>query len=167
MRYESLIATVTSFECNNIIGPSSFELAAESINLRIPCLYLRKQNPIIKTFPRLFSVICVWVSVEVLHPVGIEDHLQGENIQSYKRKPTTGTRCPTLFEKWHGMFYMSSHTDTGHTKVFDYPVTQTQDIPRSLITQSHRHRTYQGLWLPSHTDTGHTKVFDYPRQTSH
>ena len=38
------------------------------------------------------------------------------------------------------------------------------DIPRPLITQSHRHCwTYQGLWLPSHTDTaGHTKAFDHP-----
>ena len=46
-----------------------------------------------------------------------------------------------------------------------YPKTQTRlDIPRPLITQSHRHGwTYQGLWLPSHTDTaGHTKAFDYP-----
>ena len=44
-------------------------------------------------------------------------------------------------------------------------VTQTRlDIPRPLITQSHRHGwTYQGLWLPSHIDTaGHTKAFDYP-----
>ena len=59
-----------------------------------------------------------------------------------------------------------SRTDTaGHTKAFDYPVTQTRlDIPRPLTTQSHRHGwTYQGLWLPSHTDTaGHTKAFDYP-----
>ena len=48
---------------------------------------------------------------------------------------------------------------------FIFPATQTPlDIPRSLITQSHRHGwTYQGLWLPSHTDTaGHTKTFDYP-----
>ena len=82
------------------------------------------------------------------------------------RKPTTGTWCPTLFYKWHGITYMPSHTDTaGHTKVIDYPVTQTRlDIPRPLITLSHRHRwTYQDLWLPSHTDTaGHTKVIDYP-----
>ena len=70
----------------------------------------------------------------------------------------------------HGWTYqglwLPSHTDTaGHTKAFDYPVTQTRlDIPRPLITQSHRHGwTYQGLWLPSHTDTaGHAKVFDYP-----
>ena len=68
-----------------------------------------------------------------------------------RRKPTTGTRCPTLFVKWHRIFYMPSHTDTaGHTKVFDYPVTQTRlDIPRSLITQSHRHGwTYQGIDYP-------------------
>ena len=38
-------------------------------------------------------------------------------------KPTTGTRCPTLFDKWHGIFYMPSCTDTaGHTKAFIYPV---------------------------------------------
>ena len=61
--------------------------------------------------------------------------------------------------------WLLSHTDTaGHTKAFDYSVTQTRlDIPRPLITQSHRHGwTYQGLWLPSHTHTaGHTKAFDY------
>ena len=83
-----------------------------------------------------------------------------------QENPTTGTRCPTLFDKWHGIFYIRSRTDTaGHTKAFDYPVTQTRlDIPRPLITQSHRHGwTYQGLWLPSRTDTaGHTKAFDYP-----
>ena len=41
-----------------------------------------------------------------------------------RRKPTTGTRCPTLFDTWHGIFYMPSRTDTvGHnTKVFDYQV---------------------------------------------
>ena len=94
---------------------------------------------------------------------------------------TTRTRCPTLFSKWHRIFYyvqsyrhgwtyqglgLPSHTDrAGHTKAFDYPVTQTRlDIPRPLITQSHRHGwTYQGLGLPSHTDrAGHTKAFDYP-----
>ena len=33
-----------------------------------------------------------------------------------------GTRCPTLFGKWHGIFYMSSRLYmTGHTKAFDYP----------------------------------------------
>ena len=55
-----------------------------------------------------------------------------------RRKPSTGTQCPTLFDKWHGTFYMPSRTDTaGHTKAFDYPVTQTRlDIPRPLITQS-------------------------------
>ena len=70
----------------------------------------------------------------------------------------------------HGWTYqglwLPSHTDTaGHTKAFDYPVTQTRlVIPRPLNTQSHRHGwSYQGLWLPSHTDTaGHTKAFDYP-----
>ena len=40
-----------------------------------------------------------------------------------RRKPTTGTRCPTLFDKWHGIFYMPSCTDTvGHAKAYIYPV---------------------------------------------
>ena len=40
-----------------------------------------------------------------------------------RRKPTARTRCPTLFDKWHWILYMSSRTDTaGHTKAFIYPV---------------------------------------------
>ena len=78
----------------------------------------------------------------------------------------TGAQCPTLFDKLHRIFYIPSRPETaGHTKAFDYPVTQTRlDIPRPLVTPSHRHGwTYQGLWLPSRTDTaGHTKAFDYP-----
>ena len=52
-------------------------------------------------------------------------------------------------------FWLPSHTDTaGHTKAFDYPVTQTR---------LHIPTFNQGIWLPSHTDTaGHTKAFDYP-----
>ena len=52
------------------------------------------------------------------------------------------------FDKWHGIFYLLIRTDmAGHTRGFDYPVTQTRlDIPRPLITQSHRHGwTYQDL----------------------
>ena len=37
-----------------------------------------------------------------------------------RRKPTTGTQCPTLSDKWQGIFYMPSRTDT-------------TDIPRPLI----------------------------------
>ena len=37
-------------------------------------------------------------------------------------KPTTRTQCPTLFDKWYGIFYIPSRKDTaGHTKAFDYP----------------------------------------------
>ena len=40
-----------------------------------------------------------------------------------RRKPTTGRQSPSLFDKWHVIFYISSRTDTaGHTKAFDYPV---------------------------------------------
>ena len=58
-----------------------------------------------------------------------DDYLMNET----RRKPTTGRRCPTLFDKWPGIFYMPSR----RTRL---------DIPRPLITQSHRHGwTYQGL----------------------
>ena len=37
-----------------------------------------------------------------------------------RRKPTTGRQSPTLFDKWHGIFYMPSRIDeAGHTKAFD------------------------------------------------
>ena len=67
---------------------------------------------------------------------GDDDYLMIETC----RKPTTVARCPTLFSKWHGILYMPRSTDTArHTKAFDYPVIQTKlDIPRPLITQSHR-----------------------------
>ena len=70
---------------------------------------------------------------------GDDDYLMNET----RRKPTTGARCPTLFERWHVIFYMPSRTDTaGHTKAF-------------IFTQSHRHGwTYQGLYLPSHGSLG-------------
>ena len=43
----------------------------------------------------------------------------GYLINECRRKPTTGTRCPTFFDKWHRNFYMTSRTDTdGHTKAF-------------------------------------------------
>ena len=104
-----------------------------------------------------------------------------------RRKPTTGTRCSTLFNKWQGsfvcpvtptrrdtprpLFTQSWTTDTaGYTKAFIYPV------------MDHRHSgIYQGLYLPSHgpptrrdiprplftqswtTDkAGYTKAFIYP-----
>ena len=49
---------------------------------------------------------------------------------------------------------------TSGTGTFIYPVTQTRlDIPRSLITQSHRHGwTYQGLWLPNHGRGGELSI---------
>ena len=42
-----------------------------------------------------------------------------------RRKPTTGRQSPSLFDKWHGIFYMPSRIDeAGHTKAFDYPVAE-------------------------------------------
>ena len=42
-----------------------------------------------------------------------------------RRKPTTGRQSPSLFDKWHGIFYMPSRTDKArHTKAFDYPVVE-------------------------------------------
>ena len=55
-----------------------------------------------------------------------------------RRKPTTGRQSPTLFDKWHGIFYMPSRIDeAGHTKAFDYPVAEhwgeSQRTKRSLV----------------------------------
>ena len=49
-------------------------------------------------------------------------------INETRRKPTTGTRCPTLFDKWHGIFYMPrAQTCTpGHTNAFIYPVMESR-----------------------------------------
>ena len=42
-----------------------------------------------------------------------------------RRKPTIGRQSPSLFDKWHGIFYMPSRIDeAGHTKAFDYPVAE-------------------------------------------
>ena len=43
-----------------------------------------------------------------------------------RRKPTTRTRCPTLFDKWHGICY------------------------RPIPTATHSGWTYEGLYLPNH-----------------
>ena len=41
-----------------------------------------------------------------------------------RRKPTIGRQSPSLFDKWHGIFYLPNRTiDTAvHTKAFIYPV---------------------------------------------
>ena len=50
---------------------------------------------------------------------GDDDYLMNES----RRKPTTGRQSPSLFNKWHRIFYMPSRVDeAGHTKAFDYPV---------------------------------------------
>ena len=44
-----------------------------------------------------------------------------------RRTPTTttGRQSPSLFDKWHGTFYMPSRIDeAGHTKAVDYPVAE-------------------------------------------
>ena len=55
-----------------------------------------------------------------------------------RRKPTTGRQPPSLFDKWHGIFYMPSRIDeAGHTKAFDYPVAEhwgeSQRTKQSLV----------------------------------
>ena len=41
------------------------------------------------------------------------------------RTSTTERQSPSLFDKWHGIFYMPSRIDeAGHTKAFDYPVAE-------------------------------------------
>ena len=66
--------------------------------------------------------------------MGDDDYLMNET----RRKPTTGRQSPSLFDKWHGIFYMPSRIDeAGHTKAFDYPVAEhwgeSQRTERSLV----------------------------------
>ena len=50
---------------------------------------------------------------------GDDDYLMNET----RRKLTTKRQSPSLFDKWHQIFYMPGRTDTaGHTKAFDCPV---------------------------------------------
>ena len=45
--------------------------------------------------------------------------------RSFWVRETTGRQSPSLFDKWHGIFYMPSRIDeAGHTKAFDYPVAE-------------------------------------------
>ena len=86
--------------------------------------------------------------LDILRPLFTQSHRHGWTYQ--------GLWLPSHRHGWtyqdlwlpshrHGWTYqdlwLPSHTDTaGHTKTFDYPVTQTRlDIPRPLFTQSHRH----------------------------
>ena len=58
---------------------------------------------------------------------GDDDYLMNKT----RRKPTTGTGCAALFDKWHRIFYMPSRIDTaGHTKAFDYPIMDHFPVSR-------------------------------------
>ena len=71
---------------------------------------------------------CLWMSSppppfqEILYRLLIQfgdddDYLMNET----RRNPTTGRQPPSLFDKWHGIFYMPNRIDeAGHTKAFDY-----------------------------------------------
>ena len=58
----------------------------------------------------------------ITYSVGDDDYLMNET----RRKPTTRTRCSTLFDKWHGIFYMpitqSWTIRVGGIKVVSFPV---------------------------------------------
>ena len=129
----------STLRCVKLLSPSQLSPAVYGQSLELvgfsggftPCRHLRPSSG------RERRVLQLIQSSDV-------DDLMNET----RRKPTTRARCPTLSDKWHGIFYMPSHTDTaGHTKAFIYTVTQTRlDIPRPLFTQSHRHGwAYQGL----------------------
>ena len=52
---------------------------------------------------------------------GDDDYLMNE----IRRKLTTERQSLSLFDKWHGIFYMPSRIDkAGHTKALDYPVVE-------------------------------------------
>ena len=56
-----------------------------------------------------------------IHKMSMPHYLMNET----RRKPTTRRQSPSLFDKWHGIFYIPSRIDeAGHTKAFDYPVAE-------------------------------------------
>ena len=64
-----------------------------------------------------------------------------------RRKPTTWRQSPSLFNKWHGIFYMPSRIDTaGHTKAFGYPVAEHWGESRNVQVRGwHSNRQPIGL----------------------
>ena len=60
-----------------------------------------------------------------------------------RSKPTTGRQFPSLFDKWHGIFYMPSRIDeAGHTKAFDYPVAEHLGEPRNVQPREDSNRQH-------------------------
>ena len=66
-----------------------------------------------------------------------------------RRKPTTGRQSPSLFDKWHEIFYMPSRIDTAvHTiKAFDYPVAEHLGEGRNVQACEDSNRQHIGLQL--------------------
>ena len=59
-----------------------------------------------------------------------------------RRKPTTGRQSPSLFDKWHGIFYMPSRIDeAGHPKAFGNPVTEHWGERRNVHSSASGTRT--------------------------
>ena len=53
-----------------------------------------------------------------------------------RRKPTTGRQSPTLFDKWHGIFYMPRRIDEA-LNILPHQIALTSDVLiRSLRMES-------------------------------
>ena len=62
-----------------------------------------------------------------------------------KRNPTTGTRCPTLYDKWHGIFYMPIRRH-GCVGVLKVELFRTSPVNLSLRTKYRRYFEWP-TWL--------------------
>ena len=76
-----------------------------------------------------------------------------------RRKPTTGRQSPSLFDKWHGIFYMSSRTHS-HPYLFHipdshqpFPVAGGRVGPLPITTRGDRTRRVLGMGLANHLGT--------------
>ena len=62
-----------------------------------------------------------------------------------RKKPTTGRQSPSLFDKWHTIFYMPSRIDMAvHTKAFDYPFAEHWRENRNVQPGEDSNRQYIG-----------------------
>ena len=64
-----------------------------------------------------------------------------------RRKPITRRQSPSLFDKWHGIFYMPSRIDeAGHTKAFDFPVAEHWGESRNVQFHGCERQKWHFLW---------------------
>ena len=104
--------------------------------------------------PRIYNLtISIWnlcannrpTRVTLNASVSLSIEFEWELMNETRRKPITGRHPPSLFDKWHGVFYMPSRVDTAvYTKAFDYPVAEHWGGGRNVQPREDSHRLHIG-----------------------